>query len=111
MTGKLNIRQGKQNRKKKFAAERASEVNSQHIGKVGDRINFKGSFSKVFDQAGETDWGTTFVYKLVDENGNVFTWKTGSCLPDEFDSVKGTVKEHKEFRGIRQTELTRCKVS
>ena len=100
----------KAEQEKKFAAERASEVNSQHIGKVGDRINFKVHSAKCLT-SWETDWGTTFVYKLVDENGNVFTWKTGSCLPDEFDSVKGTVKEHKEFRGIRQTELTRCKVS
>lgn len=100
----------KAEQEKKLAAERASEVNSQHIGKVGDRITFKVHSAKCLT-SWETDWGTTFVYKLVDENGNVFTWKTGSYLPDEIDSVKGTVKEHKEFRGILQTELTRCKVS
>jgi len=93
----------------KKAAEKAKE--SQHIGKVGDRITVQ-VHSVVCLTSWETEWGIIRVYKIVDVNGNVYTWKTSSFIAeDEVKNIKGTVKEHKEFRGIKQTELTRCKVS
>jgi hypothetical protein len=99
------------NRELEYQAERASEANSQHIGNIGDRITVQVQ-SVVCLTSWETDWGITRVYKIVDENGNVFTWKTSSFIAeDEVKTIKGTVKEHKEFRGIKQTELTRCKVA
>lgn len=42
---------------------------------------------------------------------NVFTWKTSTWVEDGVQTIKGTVKAHNEFRGTKQTELTRCKVT
>lgn len=42
---------------------------------------------------------------------NVYTWKTSNCLGENsIKSLTGTVKTHTEYRGIKQTELTRCRV-
>jgi hypothetical protein len=107
----LEYQAEKAEQERKRAAERASEANSQHIGNIGDRITVQVQ-SVVCLTSWETDWGITRVYKIVDENGNVFTWKTSSFIAeDEVKTIKGTVKEHKEFRGIKQTEITRCKVA
>ena len=62
----------------------------------------------------ETDFGITRLYKMVGEDGNVYTWKTGKLFDDVEDSVitvVGTVKAHTEFRGVKQTELTRCRIA
>ena len=43
-----------------------------------------------------------------------YTWKTGKYLDDTTNemSITGTaMKAHTEFRGIKQTELTRCRVA
>ena len=56
---------------------------------------------------------------MKDAAGNVYTWKTANNIgyedaegvwqkPEEF-TIKGTVKEHSEYRGEKQTVLTRCK--
>lgn len=107
----LEYQAEKAEQERKRAAERAKEANSQYIGKVGDRITVQ-VHSVVCLTSWKTEWGITRVYKIVDVNGNVYTWKTSSFIAeDKVKNIKGTVKEHKEFRGIKQTELTRCKVS
>lgn len=60
----------------------------------------------------ETQWGWTGVFKLVDESGREFTWKTSKWLDEHAVGkvCRGTIKELKEFRGVKQTELTRCRV-
>jgi len=86
---------------------------SQHIGNIGDRVEFTVKSAKCLT-SWETQWGTTFVYKFVDENNNVYTWKTSKWLDDEEivgSTIKGSVKEHKEYKGTKQTEITRCKVA
>jgi hypothetical protein len=68
------------------------------------------------------------IYKFTDADGNVFVWKTTGSVgedrtdnigrdyfykPENGESVKvsGTIKEHNEYRGEKQTVLTRCKVT
>ena len=49
----------------------------------------------------------------TDKEGRNATWKTSGWFDDWVvgKTIKGTVKEHKEFNGIKQTELTRCRVA
>lgn len=90
---------------------RISEQTSKHIGNVGERIVAEVSYVECVT-SWETQFGTTRIYKIVDVEGNVYTWKTGNYIEeDELKTVKGTVKAHTEFRGTKQTELTRCKVA
>jgi hypothetical protein len=88
---------------------------SKHIGKPGERITVSVQSVKCLT-SWESTYGyyptTTYLYKIVDTEGNVFTWKTSNII-DEDDLPKnmvGTIKEHSEFRGVKQTVLTRCKI-
>ena len=104
----LEFQAEKRERERKMREEGAL---SKHVGEVGKRVSFKPVDRKVLT-SWETMYGVTMVYKFVDESGNVFIWKTGKWVDDEMEIEKmvGTVKEHKEYRGVKQTELTRCKV-
>jgi hypothetical protein len=53
------------------------------------------------------------VYTFEDGNHNKLVWKTQKGIDGDvcdLFKVKGTVKEHSEYRGEKQTVLTRCKV-
>lgn len=97
--------------KKKAAYD--AESGSEYVGNVKDRITVKIKSVKCVT-SWETDFGVTRIYKMIGEDGNVYTWKTGKFIDDDNSadiSITGTVKAHTEFRGIKQTELTRCRVA
>lgn len=93
------------------ALQQASELNSTYIGNVGDRIEIEvQSFDCV--TSWETDYGVTRIYKFLDTKGNVYTWKTSNYIyQDKVSKVRATIKSHNEYRGIKQTEITRCKIA
>lgn len=94
----------------KRAAEAAKGMDSVWVGNVKDRITvLVESFKCV--TSWETEYGTTRIYKITDNTGNVFTWKTGTFLEEGIKTITGTIKAHNEFRGVKQTELTRCRVA
>lgn len=107
----LEYQAEKAEQERQRALQQASEQNSTYIGNVGDRIEIDvHSFECV--TSWETMYGVTRVYKIVDTNGNVYTWKTSNYISEDvIAKVKGTVKSHNEYRGIKQTEITRCKVA
>ena len=82
---------------------------STFIGNIGDRITVEVKSIECV-ASWDTQYGATFVYKMTDEQNNVYTWKTGKSVTNAQSTITGTVKEHKEFRGVKQTELTRCKI-
>lgn len=112
-------------RAEREAAERAEEARikaekaiSQHVGQVGGKVEFKGTYVRTgsWEQKSFSGYGmdTMYVHTFKDADGNVFTWKTqkGVCLNyGENVNVKGTVKAHSEYKDEKQTELTRCKVT
>lgn len=106
----LEYQAEKAEQKRQRALEQASEENSKHIGTVGDRIEID-VHSIACVTSWETMYGTTMIYKIVDTNGNVYTWKTSNYVNEEATKIKGTVKGHNEYRGVKQTEITRCKVA
>lgn len=97
-----------ENRRKKAMQKEAE--NSEWLGNVGDRLkDIKISGVKVM-WSGETQFGWQFLYKFVDENANVLIWSTGKELPEDEFTLTGTIKELKEYNGIKETVLTRCKI-
>ena len=96
----------------KRKAERDSESGSEYVGEVKDRITVKVKSVKCVT-SWETDFGITRIYKIIGEDGNIYTWKTGTYINEDADeiSITGTVKAHTEYRGVKQTELTRCRVA
>lgn len=86
------------------------KATSQHVGNIKDRIRFEvKDYCCVTNW--DTQWGTTFLYEFVDNNGNIFTWKTSNAITDKFTTITGTIKAHNEYKSVKQTELTRCKLS
>lgn len=95
-------------------AKEMKESKSQHIGEIGQRITIDVESTKIVT-SWETDWGYVYLVKFVSTDGNVFMWKASSLnnFPDDLELVKkitGTVKNHDEFRGVKQTFINRCKV-
>lgn len=85
------------------------EADSEYIGEVGQRVKVE---VKAFICAAswESVYGTQFLYKMMDAAGNTFTWKTSKYI-EGASGIVGTVKAHTEYNGMKQTELTRCKVA
>lgn len=99
-----------QARKEAKAKARAEEVSSEYVGSVKDRITITVS-SVTCITSWETTFGITRIYKILGTDGNVYMWKTGNLIEENIKTLIGTVKAHNEYRGVKQTELTRCRVA
>ena len=93
----------------------ASQSKSNYVGKVGDRLELTVKLTKVssYDTHFNHVTVTNYINIFEDAYGNVYVWKTTAWFDANVDdelTLKGTVKEHSEYKGIKQTILTRCKV-
>lgn len=86
------------------------ESPSAHVGEVGRRMNLELTVQRVASV--DTDYGALNIISMRDYAGNLFVWKTGAQNPKPGEQlrVRGSVKEHGEYRGEKQTVLTRCEV-
>ena len=95
--------------------ERAKRIESNYFGEIGNRYKDKVIQDLTIITSWESQFGTTYVYKITLEDNSVLVWKTTNCLyledDQRFDKITFTVKEHKEYKNEKQTEITRCKVS
>ena len=85
---------------------------SDYLGNVGDKITCNVVITKrlCFDSM----YGTCYIIIMKDNNGNILKWKTSKPLNTLYregpeTTVTGTIKEHEEYRGEKQTGLIRCK--
>jgi len=89
--------------------ERAERPESHHVGTVGEREVFTLTVGKVVPL--ETAWGMSYLYLMTDAAGNDFKWFGSNAnlgKVGETVTIKGTVKAHEEYKGRKQTQLTRC---
>jgi hypothetical protein len=92
----------------KYLASIAPET--RFIGEVGDKVSFEAITGKCV-ACFDTQWGVSFIYKFTTTEGDTLVWKTSKDLDlDNPINIKGTIKDHKEYRGVKETELTRCRV-
>jgi hypothetical protein len=97
---------------KKRKQEQEAAAKSNYIGNLKERITVEVDLVKSF-WLGASQFGDSYLYSFSDSNGNVIVWKTGSELKINTGSkvkLVGTVKEQKEYKGTKQTHLTRCKI-
>jgi hypothetical protein len=105
MIGKRKERHGKEERSK-------SAEKSDFVGNKGDKI--RRSLKWVFTiRGGESNWGSIWITKFVDEDDNVFMLK-GPYPPfkddkENFHDCVFTIKYYNEFKGEKQTIITRMK--
>jgi hypothetical protein len=108
----------KAEQERKEAEERAEKAKSQYYGNVGDKIEVKAiyKFSAWYECKSFAGYGTETHYIHTFKVGDdTLVWKTTNGLGDiekETEvTLKGTIKEHTEYREEKQTILTRCKVT
>ena len=87
-------------------AQKQKERSSEWIGEVGKRLVIDLNEMNLLT-SWENAWGYTYLYKMVDNNGNVMVWYSSKAV-DEMSKIKATVKDHTERDGVKQTVLTRC---
>lgn len=105
--------------------EQRNTSNSEFVGNVGDKLTIDIATVKLVNIY-DGYYGSTWRYQIVDAHGNVFMWDASSpmwdtvCVEDSPKGdvieglplqIKGTIKKHDEFRNIKQTWLTRCRVT
>lgn len=100
------------------AYEAARKAVSKWQGNEGDKIVVKGTYEKSawFDVVGPFGRPETrYVHTFKDVDGNVYVWKTGRGITEanrgEALELKGTVKEHSEYNGEKQTVLKNCRLN
>ena len=93
------------------AAKSAERASSSFVGEVGDKVSFRAADAQ-YVTSFENQYGMTHLFKMLDEDGNVFVWyasRMSDMRPGM--NVSGTIKAHKEYDGVCQTVLTRCKIA
>lgn len=98
-------------RDEKRAAARLAETVSEHVGTIGQRITLTAATAKLLT-SWEGAYGTTYLYKFTDEQGNVYIWYASRGIETHDGmTLKATIKDHNERDGIKQTVITRCKAA
>lgn len=95
----------------KFIAQRnvkADPKPSRYVGTLKKRMELRLRVQRVFSY--DTPFGTSHIHIMADDKDNIFKWRTSSRLLSEGETydIRGTVKDHVEYKGVKQTELTRC---
>ena len=87
-----------------------TESLSNYIGTIKEKIKVNiTSFELV--TSWETQFGISYLYKMTDENKNILIWVTSKrLLCETIKVIAGTIKAHYEYKNVKQTVLTRCKV-
>ena len=106
----------------KKAKENESKKDSGYVGSIKEKIQTELTYINSYSF--DTEWGTSYIHKFLDAEGNIFVWKSSKSLgdwdekgeyrhPDQGQQVKikGTIKDHSEYAGAKQTILTRCKIA
>lgn len=87
------------------------ESNSEWVGTVGKKYGSQVVCTKI--HSFYTVYGESYLYTFEDANENILIWSTGKFF--DFKEGKqiflyGTVKAHSEYRGVKQTRMTRCSI-
>ena len=106
----LNREIASKKKENELAAEAAT---SEYVGEVGSKVSLDTESIECVSSV-DSMYGMTYLLKFSDADGNIYMWSTSNGYVKEIEGLKhitGTVKRHEEFRGVKQTWLTRCKVT
>lgn len=91
----------------------AEDLDLDFIGEIGDKLKqITVTLTKKSSFCGR--FGLTNILEFRDENKNYLVWFTSTDPKFEVGdiiSLSGTIKEHKKYKEIPQTIVTRCKLS
>ena len=82
--------------------------NNEYVGNIKDRMIFTVKLLNIHSIDGY--YGTTFIHIFIDDkNHNIIWFASKDCgynVGDQFN-MKATIKDHKEYKGIKQTVINR----
>ena len=92
------------------AARENAAAQSEHVGTVGEKVTVRAVVESV--RTYDTQWGTSCLLTFVDDDGNTIKWFTKRFLEegDRYE-ITARVKEHGEWKGNKQTTITRAKLA
>lgn len=81
---------------------------SEFQGSLGERIERTLTVKRAISL--ENNFGSSMMHIMTDPDNNIYVWTTASKSWTEgsIHRVRGTVKDHRFYRGDNQTVLTRC---
>ena len=87
-----------------------------YFGEIGQKIEMEVTYRG--NAEFETAYGWMSIYRFDTDDGVHLVWKSSAllggaewmCNEDDRITIKATIKDHREYHGIEQTELTRVKV-
>lgn len=94
-------------------APKAEVKESNFVGEVKGRLKDISLLLERIIYLGSGSFGPSYLHLLKDANGNAFSWITGNKVEAAEGTelkVDATVKDHKLYKGTKQTVLTRAKV-
>lgn len=94
-------------------APKAEVKESNFVGEVKGRLKDVSLLLEKIIYLGSGSFGPSYLHLLKDMDGNAFSWITGNKIEAAEGTkltVDATVKEHKIYKGTKQTVLTRAKV-
>lgn len=82
---------------------------SEWQGEVGDKLELYVTVEKAIQLDGY--YGPSTMHVMRDDCGNCYVWTTSSKSweQDSEHHIIGTIKELKQYKGTKQTVLTRCR--
>lgn len=87
-------------------------LSNEWAGAVGDKITTEATLTRYTSFDGQ--YGVMYVYNFEDVQGHMLVWFTSKTLTavNEGDKIhiSGTIKKLNDYKGIKQTVLTRCKI-
>lgn len=94
---------------------KAANSTSEYIGSEGERLTITATYthSSEFEKTFGYRTTTTYIHSFRDENGNEIIWKSSNYIGQDYNTrftITGTVKGYKDYKGIKQTIFTRCKL-
>lgn len=107
----VGVYQNQKNKEIERTQKEKAESQSEHFGNVKDRLDLEVKI--LYQNTWETQYGYTTMYKMITNFENLCVWFSSRDLDLENDhtyKIKGTIKNHSEYREKKETVLTRVKI-
>lgn len=94
-----------------IAEARLRAVNNEHVGKVGDYLRDVRVFVERVFALPMSNYGGHRIL-MRDLEGHIYTWLTNAARPSQGKeyALSGTIKAHDEYKGVKQTVMTRAEL-
>ena len=84
------------------------EGTSEFVGSINERLEIQITVVRAIEL--DNDYGHSTMHIMEDDCGNQYVWTTASKTWAEgsVKTIRGTVKDHRTYKNVKQTVLTRC---